>query len=182
MSCRYVALLRGINVGGKNVIPQQALRSSFAELGFEDVRTYIQSGNVLFQSQEKSIKSLTGIIEQKLSDRFSYPACAVVVSRRKYAAAVQKAPVSWGLTDDWKHNALFTLSEITPRQVLAQLPAPRLDIESVAVGPGVLFWSASKRQLAKTTMTKLAAAAAYQKLTVRNHRTVLRLRELLDVD
>ena len=80
-----------------------------------------------------------------------------------------------------KHNALFTLRGVTPRSVLAQLPAPKTDIETVTSGPGVIFWSASKEQLSKTTMMKLPKASAYQQMTVRNHNTVFKLLELFEV-
>ncbi len=177
---RFLALLRGINVGGRNIIPKQALAECFVDLGFENVRTYIQSGNILFRSSNTGVRELTSKIEAGLSRRFSYNARAVVLSERTYASAVRAAPAGWGQDDRRKHNALFTLATITPRKVLAQLPPPKPDDETVTTGPGVLFWSASKTRLSKTTMMKLASAPAFQHVTVRNHNTVYRLLELLD--
>ena len=178
---RFLALLRGINVGGKNVIPKSALSECFEDLGFTNVRTYIQSGNILFRSDETSVKKLTHAIEDGLSKQFSYRAQAVVLPRKRYHSAIQAAPEDWGKDDRQKHNALFTLSSITPKRVLSQLPAPKTDIETVTTGPGVIFWSASKKHLTKTTMMKLAAAPAYQQMTVRNHNTVFKLLELFEV-
>ena len=177
---RFLALLRGINVGGKNIIAKDALSQCFQDLGFSNVRTYIQSGNILFQTAETSVKALTTAIEAGLTTRFSYDAQAVVLSRSKYKSAVQAAPDDWGKNDEQKHNALFTLSGITPRRLLAQLPPPTTDIETVTSGPGVIFWSAAKKQLAKTTMMKLAKSPVYLQVTVRNHNTVFKLLELLD--
>ena len=65
---RYVALLRGINVGGKNLIRMPALKAAFEAAGFEDVSTYIQSGNVLFSSPSRSAKRLTEEIEALLAE------------------------------------------------------------------------------------------------------------------
>jgi|AP45_3_1055517.scaffolds.fasta_scaffold93720_1 uncharacterized protein (DUF1697 family) len=177
---RFLALLRGINVGGKNVIAKDDLRQLFEDLGCRNVRTYIQSGNILFRSDTTSVKQITTVIEEGLSDRFSYRAQAVVLSHRKYKSALRSAPGDWGKNDEQKHNALFTLSGITPRRALAQLPTPKTDIETVTSGPGVIFWSASKKQLTQTTMIKLPASPVYQRMTVRNHNTVFKLLELFE--
>lgn len=177
---RFLALLRGINVGGKNLIAKDDLRQCFEGIGFEGVRTYIQSGNILFRSDTTSVKELTAAIESGLSKRFSYDAQAVVLSHRKYKSALAAAPDGWGASEAQKHNAVFTLNSTTPRKVLAELPSPKTEIETVTAGPGVIFWSASKKQLTKTTMMRLAASPAYQHVTVRNHNTTLKLLELFE--
>ncbi len=177
----FLALLRGINVGGKNVIAKDDLRQCFEDLGFTDVQTYIQSGNILFRSAETRVRELTTTLEAGLSDRFSYKAQAVVLSHKRYISAVQAAPNEWGKNERQKHNALFTLSGVTPRSVLAQLPSPKTDIETVTSGPGVIFWSASKGHVSKTTMMKLSKVPAYRQVTVRNHNTVFKLLEMFEV-
>jgi len=179
-SSRFVALLRGINLGGKNVISKQDLARCFDGLGFTNVRTYIQSGNLLFRSDKTGIKTLTKRIEQGLSKRFSYEAQAAVLSFSQYRTAVEAAPKSWGKNDTQTHNALFMLDGITVEKVLAQLPALKSKIETVTPGPGVVFWSASKAQLTKTTLMKLSAAPVYRQMTVRNHNTVFKLLELFE--
>ena len=176
----FLALLRGLNVGGQNIIGKDDLIRCFQNLGLDSVRTYIQSGNVLFRSGEPRTAALTRAIEAALSERLSNQVRAVVLTRTRYRAAVASAPDDWGREDDRKHNAAFTLRGVTPRRVIEQLPAPQEGIETLASGPGVIFWSISKPHQTRTTWMKLAAAPVYQHLTVRNHRTVFRLRELLD--
>ncbi|MDA7950094.1 MAG: DUF1697 domain-containing protein [Pirellulaceae bacterium] len=177
---KFLALLRGINVGGKNIIAKDDLRKCFEDLGLTNVRTYIQSGNVLFLSPETKGRELTALIEEGLSKRFSYKAQAIVLSHRKYKSALQAAPGTWGKDDDQKHNALFTLNGTTPKKVMAQLSPPKADIETVTSGPGVIFWSVSKKQLTKTTFMKLAKEPVYQQMTIRNHNTVFKLLELFE--
>ena len=177
---RFLALLRGINVGGRNIIPKDALRQCFEDLGFHSVRTYIQSGNILFRSDRTNVRELTEAIEHALSDRFSYEARAVVLSRRKYMSAVRAAPDGWGDDDAQRHNALFTLAGITPKRALVQLRPLRTDVDTVTVGPGVIFWSVPKEQQARSTLMKLSASPVYQQVTVRNHNTVSRLLELFE--
>lgn len=176
----FLALLRGVNVGGQNVISKSELARCFEELGFTGVRTYIQSGNVLFRAGETRVAELTRAVEQRLTERLGQPVRAVVFPRTRYRAAVRAAPAGWGRDDDRKHNALFTLRGTTPRRAVSELPFLKPDIESLAIGPGVVFWSISKAHQTRTTWMKLAATPVYRQVTVRNHRTVLRLLELFD--
>ena len=177
---RFLALLRGINVGGRNIISKGDLRKCFEDLGFGSVRTYIQSGNVLFRAEQVKGKELTELVERGLSERFSYDAQAIVFSYRKYKSALQAAPDAWGYDDSQKHNALFTLNGITPKQVLAQLSPPKTDIETRTTGPGVIFWSVSKQQLTRSTYMKLAKEPVYRQVTIRNHNTTFKLSKLFE--
>ena len=180
MTERYVALLRGINVGGHNVIPKDALRCSFEELGFTRVRTYIQSGNVVFRAAPEATGRLTARVEARLSERFSYAARAVVLSAADYAALLAAAPAAWGADEGCRHNALFTLAGTSPDEVLARLPPPKPDLETVVAGPGALFWSVEKARATRSVFVKLPALAVYRQITIRNHNTVRRLAALLD--
>src|ERR1044071_6720165 len=93
---QYVALLRGINVGGKNIIKMTALKSSFEDLAFTDVRTYIQSGNVLFSAAGSDQAKLTKQIEDALSKAFNYESRVVVRSRKQIKDIVTHAPQGFG--------------------------------------------------------------------------------------
>ena len=110
---RFLTLLRGLNVGGQNVIGKGDLIRCFEDLGFDGVRAYIQSGNVLFRSNESRVAVLTRAIEARLSERLSNRVRAVVLTRARYRAALAAAPEHWGRKDDRKHNALFTLRGVT---------------------------------------------------------------------
>ena len=180
MTERYLALLRGINVGGKNLIGKDDLRRCFEELGFERVRTYIQSGNVLFRATAADVAELNTRVEQGLSDRFAYAARSVVLSYAAYAAALAAAPTAWGEDAACRHNALFTLAGVTPDEVLAGLPPAMPDIDTLAAGPGVVFWSAAKNRITRSAFMKLPSLPVYQQVTIRNHNTVRRLAALLD--
>ena len=176
---RYVALLRGINVGGKNIIGKDELRRAFEELGMADVRTYIQSGNVLFRSGHADVSRLTKHLERGLSERFGYEARAVAFSYPAYLAIVDAAPRSWGRDEERKHHAMFLLDG-SAEDALAELPPAKRGLETRTPGPGVIFWSASKQSLGKTTLMKLAAMPVYQRMTLRNHNTVLKVLDLLE--
>ncbi|MBT8485856.1 MAG: DUF1697 domain-containing protein [Phycisphaerales bacterium] len=180
MSSRFLALLRGINVGGHNIIKKDDLRACFEDLGFESVKTYIQSGNILFRSGSTSVKTLTGRVEEGLSDRFGYDAQTLVLSHRQYRTALEAAPAGWGEDDTKKHNALFTLRSTTPAKVIRMAPPPREGVDEISTGPGVIFWSISKKLVGRSSGTKFAASPVYRQVTVRNHNTVFKLLELFD--
>ena len=177
---QYLALLRGINVGGKNIISKDDLRKCFESLGFGNVRTYIQSGNILFDSDSKSVNSLTTEIESALSSQFGYGAKAVVFTHKKYAAELNSLPAKWGQDETRKHNALFLIGKLKPADVMSQLPPPVKNLEQAILAESTIFWSASKNNLGKTTIMKLASLPIYKQMTVRNHRTTFKLLELLD--
>lgn len=177
---KFVALLRGINVGGNNIISKEQLRELFLSLGFNGVRTYIQSGNVLFQSNKRSAKALSKVIEAALSARFSYPARAVVLSYAQYNAAVESAPENWGKDALQKHNALFLLGDATVNGVVDELPPSKADVEHVSRGENVIFWSVSKERVTETSYMKLAKSPVYKSVTIRNHNTVFKLLQLFD--
>ena len=177
---RFLALLRGINVGGKNIVPKDALRECFESLGHRSVRTYIQTGNILFRSSENDVVALTDEIERALSVRFSYDARAVVLSRRSFRTAVDSAPEDWGRDDDRIHHALFTLAGAAPDRIIARLRTPKPAWETVSAGPGVIYWSVSRAHPTRATWVKLPASQEYKQVTARNHNTVFKLRELFE--
>ena len=90
----YVALLRGINVGGKNLIKMAALKACFEANAFEDVATYIQSGNVVFASPETRAAELTQRIEAILAETFGYQATVVVRKRDRCARSSSVRPMA----------------------------------------------------------------------------------------
>src|SRR5512138_2899169 len=111
---QYVALLRGINVGGKNIIKMADLRACFEALGFDEVRTYIQSGNVLFHREKTGRDALTSRIEKALADTFSYQLPVVVRSDKEMAAVVADAPKRFGQEPDaYRYDVIFLKEPLT---------------------------------------------------------------------
>ena len=88
---QYIAFFRGLNVGGKHKVKMADLRQFFLDYGFTDVKTYIQSGNVLFQSS-RDAQSLPGLIAGAFTERFSFQAPVVVLSGDALSAIVAALP------------------------------------------------------------------------------------------
>lgn len=88
----YVALLRGINVGGKHKLPMKDLAEVFSESKCKDVRTYIQSGNVVFCAPPEQVKRLASDLEKKLEARFGFPVPIIIRSHQQLTNVVQANP------------------------------------------------------------------------------------------
>lgn len=175
----HVALLRGINVGGRNVIPMAALAATFERLGVSSVRTYIQSGNVLFGAEDRDPRTLETRIERALTKAHRYDAKVVVRTREQMHAVVDEMPRAWRRVDaDTRYNVIFLRHEIDSEDILDGL-APKRGLEQVWYRPGVLYWSARTGDLGRTSMVKLSSHAIYPHVTVRNLNTTKKIAELL---
>ena len=176
----YVALLRGINVGGNNVIPMSALAKTFERMGLDSVRTYIASGNVLFRTAGGDPRAIEANIERALSKALAYDARVVLRSHSEMARHVKDLPRAWKCPDPkMRYNVLFLRHEIDSESIIEGL-APKPDIEQISYGPGVLYWSAHSSDLARTSMVKLSSRAIYKHVTVRNLNTTRKILELMD--
>lgn len=175
----YVALLRGINVGGKNIIPMRALAETFERLKLSSVRTYIQSGNVLFQAAGSDPRSLEKRIERALKRAHACEAKVVVRSADEMARIVKGPPRAWKRPEpDARYNVVFVRHEIDAASLVDELK-PKPDLEEVSYRPGVLYWSARAKDLSRTAMAKLSSHRIYPFVTVRNLNTTKKLAELL---
>ena len=175
----YVALLRGINVGGHNLVSMAELAASFRDAGYGDVRTYIQSGNVLFSTDQTDGRALEAEIERMLEARFEIPILVVVRSRDELAAVIAAAPANHG-SDELRSDVYFLKHPLTAEAVRAEIPELREGVDSVALGPGVLYFSRVAAQASKTRITRFMSKPVFRRLTVRNWRTTTRLLEMLD--
>jgi uncharacterized protein (DUF1697 family) len=177
-STTYVALLRGINVGGNTIVSMAALKKCFEALGFGGVRTYINSGNVIFQSGSARPRVLEGRIERALTKVFGHDIVVVVRSFDEMKAVVEEMARLWPTPRDERRNAIFLRHTIDNREALKTLVA-KPGIEQLAYYPGVLFWSAKTSDLTKSNMLKVSGMPIYKEMTVRNVNTTRKIFELM---
>ncbi len=175
----FVALLRGVNVGGNNIISMKSLKTSFEKLGFIDVSTYINSGNILFKAKERDARKLETQIEAMLSRDYNLGCKVVVRSFLEMSSLIENLPKSWDGDKQWKYNVIFLRHSIDSAKVLESL-GPKPEIEKVLYYPGTLLWSARINDLSQTTMFKLSGQKLFQEMTVRNTNTTRKLYELMN--
>lgn len=175
---RYVALLRGINVGGKTLIKMADLRACAEELGLEGVATFIASGNLLFESPERSAAKLEAKLERALEKRFALPVKVVVLDRAAYRRIVDAIPKAWAGDKTLRANVAFVRRGTKAKEVVRELE-PDPAVEEVKAVTGAILWATKRDQVNRSVMRKLIGGAAYKELTVRNLNTTLKLQELL---
>jgi uncharacterized protein (DUF1697 family) len=175
---RYVALLRGINVGGKTLIKMADLRTCAEELGLDEVSTYIASGNVIFESTERSAAKLETMIEGAIEEQFELPVKVVVLDRTAYARIVKAIPKSWAVDEKLRANVAFVRRGTDAKEVVRALQ-PDPGVEEVKAIDGAILWATKRDVINRSVMRKLIGGAAYKELTVRNLNTTLKLQELL---
>ena len=175
---RYVALLRGINVGGRTLVKMADLKACFEDLGFDEVSTYIASGNVLFESDEGDAAALATTIEAAVEQRFELPVKVVVLDRQAYGRIVEAIPKPWIGDGTVRANVAFVRRGTDAMQVVRELE-PDAAIEEVKAVDGAILWATRRDSLNRSVMRKLIGGSAYKELTVRNLNTTLKLHELL---
>ena len=175
---RYVALLRGINVGGRTLVKMGDLKTCVEELGLDDVSTYIASGNVLFESGERDAAKLEARIERAIEQRFGLPVKVVVLNRAAYARIVKAIPDPWIGDASLRANVAFVRRGTDAKQVVRELE-PDAAVEEVKAIVGAILWATKRDALNRSVMRKLIGGEAYKELTVRNLNTTLKLHELL---
>jgi uncharacterized protein (DUF1697 family) len=175
---RYVALLRGINVGGNNLIRMPALVACFEAQGLTDVSTYIQSGNVLFSAREGAL-ALGRRLEAALAAAFSYRATVVVRSRKQLADIVARAPRGFGADQArYRYDVLFLKPPLTAAAALKDLPQ-REGVDRAHAGAGVVYASRLASKASQSRLAKLASMPMYKQMTIRNWNTTTALLRLL---
>jgi uncharacterized protein (DUF1697 family) len=176
----YVALLRGINVGRNNRIAMPALRACFAEHGFPDAQTYIQSGNVVFTTREAGAAALTRRIEKDLSATFGYQASVVLRSRAQMRSVVDRAPRGFGTKpSEYRYDVIFLKDPLKPKTAMKDV-LTNPDVDDAVAGPGVLYFSRLVSRASQSRLSRIVSSPIYPNLTIRNWNTTTTLLRLLE--
>lgn len=176
---KYVALLRGINVGGNNLIKMTELKTAFEDLGFINVVTYINSGNIIFETDEAYKTKLVETIEKILTKRYNYKARVAVKSQQQVKDILANVPDEWSSRADIRCYVGFLLDPLTAEEAAKDVTT-RDGVDSLKLGPGALYMTSLLSQLTKSAFNKLAAKKIYQEMTIRNYNTTKKLLELME--
>ena len=176
---RFVALLRGINVGGRNLISMADLRDAFAAEGYRDASTYAQSGNVLFES-DSARGSLEDELEAMLGRRLGVELVVVVRSHLQLRNLVARSPEGFGDEPDLYHSdVIFLKSPLSPNRAMRVVKV-REDVDQVWPGTGVLYFTRLSARRTQTKMGSIVGTPEYQLMTIRSWSTTTKLLGLLE--
>jgi len=176
---QYVALLRGINVGGKNLIKMSSLRECLLALGYANVTTYIASGNVLLESAKKA-DAVAAEIETTLPVKFrlhSELVRVLILSGKQLQAVIDNRPPGFGDEPDKYHSDAIFVMGIKAAEAM-KVFAPREGVDKVWPGKGVIYSQRLSAQRTKSRLNKIVGTPVYSSMTIRNWATTTKLAEL----
>ena len=176
----YVLLLRGINVGGKNIIPMAGLKKRLEELGFADVSTYIASGNVMLAS-DKPADEIKTRIEVALTKSFKLDSELIkvlVLSRKQLQSVIDHKPKGFGEQPEKYHSDAIFLMDIDAAQAMLVFN-PRDGVDKVWPGDGVIYSQRLSAERTKSRLNKIMASPLYKSMTIRSWSTTTKLLDLV---
>jgi uncharacterized protein (DUF1697 family) len=173
----YVAFLRGINVGGKGKVSMAELKTCFEKLGFGAVKTYINSGNVVFVDGSNS-ENLANKIEIALSSTFKFPISVVVKSLPQMQTVVNGMPKSWHSNNAFRYYIMFLRPDVDKPSVIDGITV-NPDMEEILYLPGAIFWSARISDIGRSRVKGFMGTKLYKEVTIRNLNTTLKMLELM---
>ena len=174
-STKYLALLRGINVGGKNKVEMPRLRALFESLAYTDVQTYINSGNVLFTADEP-IDSILDNVEVNFKKEFGFAIPILVKTQKDVIRVVEAVPAEWANDKEQKTDVAYLFPEIDYEEILNELPIKQ-EYVNLIYTPGAIIWNMDRENQNKSQLNKLVGNNLYKAMTVRNINTARYLGE-----
>lgn len=176
----YVALIRGINVGGKNKIDMRSLASAFERAGMTRVSTYINSGNVIFQHDSKRPRELAERLEQAIETEFGFRVKVLLRDADNLAALAKALPKSWANNQSAKCDVMFLADDVDNPEILERLTI-KPDIDDVKYAPGAVLWRVDRPKVTRSGMMRIVGTDLYQQMTVRNCNTLRKLADLVQL-
>lgn len=176
---KYVALLRGINVGGNSLIKMSKLKTVFEDFGLTNVVTYINSGNIIFETKEKNAITLAPKLEQLVAKECNVNSRILLKSAEEIEQINNQVPKEWITGKDIRCYIAFLFAPITPEIAVKEIEL-REGVDSIKNGPGVLYMTSVMSQLTKSKFNRLASKNIYKDITIRNYNTAKKILALME--
>lgn len=171
----HVALIRGINVGGNNIVPMARLREVLDAQGLGPTRTYIQSGNVLVTAADKTADEVADAVSGALAEHFDVTTPVVAVACEALVAAVEQAPEGFGVDKAvYLDDVVFLRPTLSVDRAL-EVVRTREGVDRAWPGPGVLYFRRDAAAAGKSYLSKVVGTPEYKHMTIRNWRTTTTL-------
>lgn len=173
----YVALFRGINVGGNNKVEMKKLKTTFETLGFKDIATYINSGNVVFKSKPKAASALSSTIEDAVRRDFDLDLKILVKDLPGIEAINKVLPATWVKDKTMRTDVMFLWEEFDKPVSLELMQLKEVD--NILYAPGALLWNILDKDYDQSGMLKMIGTKLYKNMTIRNVNTFRKLLEMM---
>ena len=178
MTTNYIALLRGVNVGGSNIIKMERLKQCFVDMGFTDVKTYIQSGNIIFSTKDNDKLKLAEIIENQLLKTFSSDIKTAIFTSEELKETVENAPEKFGSEPEkFRYDVWFLLHPITTNEIMSNVRL-REGVDLLQSGKNEIYVSRLISEASRSYLTKVIQTPIYKNITIRNWNTTRKIFEM----
>ena len=175
----YVALLRGINVGGKNKVEMKKLKGTFEEAGMSNVTTYINSGNVVFTDNRRKASRISEVLEKAITADFGLEIKVLSRDLPSVRKLLKALPDEWTNDASMRCDVMFLWERFDRADVLKDLKI-KPEIEDVVYIPGAVIWRVDRDNVMKSRMTKVVGTDLYRGMTIRNCNTVRKLAGIME--
>ena len=178
---KYIVLLRGINISGKNKVPMNDLKKYLENLGYTNVKTLLNSGNVILetnQSKDKVEKSISNMLKENFN--FDIPICIIEASHLK---DIMEHIPTWQQEEnkDRYNNIIFTIPPTTIEDVCTKVGEPTENIDIIEPYKDIIYWSFDLKNYRKSSWwIKTASTDINTKITIRTVNTMKKLFNLVD--
>jgi uncharacterized protein (DUF1697 family) len=175
----YVALLRGINVGGKNKVEMRKLKATFENAGMSDVATYINSGNVVFKDSRRKPPKITSVLEEAIAADSGLPIKVLIRDLPTIRTVTKALPDTWTTDKTMRCDVMFLWEAFDRKNILKELTI-KPEIEDVVYVPGAVIWRVDRSNVTKSRLFKIIGTDLYRGMTIRNCNTVRKLAEMME--
>ncbi|WP_417203432.1 DUF1697 domain-containing protein [Acetoanaerobium sticklandii] len=177
----YVALLRGINVGGNNKVEMSKLKETFNKLGMKEAKTYINSGNVIFNDSANSKQELENTIKKAIFQDFEIDIKVLVRDVGYFEKLLKVLPNSWRNDSEMKCDVLFLTDDLYENMLKEKIKInPQVD--NIIYTRGAVIWAVDKKDVTKSHLVKLVGTDIYKNMTVRNVNTVRKIYGIMKIN
>jgi uncharacterized protein (DUF1697 family) len=173
----YVAFLRAVNVGGKGIVSMAAIKEVLVALGLSDVRTYINSGNVIFSTRASDAQQLTAPIEKALEQHTGKAIKVLVMDHKTLKKIVDAIPGDWVDDKSMRTYVLLLWKELDDRGILDRLPI-KPGVDELKYTPGAVVWRVDRVNVGRSQMNRIVGTPLYKKISIRSVNTMRKLNEL----
>jgi len=173
----YIAFLRAVNVGGKGLVSMAAIREALVAAGLSDVRTYINSGNVIFSTRASDARRLAARIEKALEQHTGAAINVLVMDHKALQKVVDAIPRNWVDDKTMRTYVLLLWKELDDRGILDRLPI-KPGVDELKYTPGAVVWRVDRENVGKSHLNRIIGTPLYKKVTIRSANTIRKLNEL----
>jgi uncharacterized protein (DUF1697 family) len=164
-------------VGGNSIVAMTAIKEALLGSGLSDVRTYINSGNVIFSAPASDRRKLAAAVEKALEEGTGMPIKVLVMERQGLKKLVDAIPRTWVDDKTMRTYVLLLWHELDDRKILERLPVTP-GVDNVRYTPGAVIWRVDRKDIGRSRMNRLVGTPDYKLMTIRSANTMRKLNEL----